>query len=236
MTETVNKGLLTDKEGTGFPGCRITVDGKDTPFVVLNFVQKYLDSIPKNTPVCFTTKDGKISKIWQDKEAASSSEKPAVNPATPSDSTGLKTVEGQIVAIDKPAHKITVKDRDGVSHTFVWPPTLDADFSKLNQWWFTKVTGEHETEFDIWKATSQGFFKRPDDWPFAKPTGKGGYGQPRNERAIIMQVCFKEACETARQQMRMSEKFDAAEADAAWEWALDKTEKSMGRLCTVGGV
>lgn len=70
MTDApVNKGLLTDKEGAGFPGCRILVDGqeKDQPFTVLSFVQRYLDAIPKKARVCFTTKEGKISKIWEDK-------------------------------------------------------------------------------------------------------------------------------------------------------------------------
>ena len=70
MTEApINHGLLTDKEGAGFPGCRILVDGqeKDQPFTVLSFVQPYLDAIPKKARVCFQTKEGKISKIWEDK-------------------------------------------------------------------------------------------------------------------------------------------------------------------------
>ena len=74
MTDApVNKGLLTDKEGAGFPGCRILVDGqeKDQPFTVLSFVQRYLDPIQKKARVCFTTKEGKISKIWPEPVAPS---------------------------------------------------------------------------------------------------------------------------------------------------------------------
>jgi len=36
--------------------------------------------------------------------------------------------------------------------------------------------------------------------------------------------------------MKMSETFNEAEADAAWEWAVKKTEATMERLCKVGGV
>ena len=72
-----NHGLLTDKEGAGFPGCRILVDGqeKDQPFTVLDFVRKYLDPIPKKARVCFTTKDGKISKIWPEPVAPTEAQK-----------------------------------------------------------------------------------------------------------------------------------------------------------------
>ncbi len=72
-----NHGLLTDKEGAGFPGCRILVDGqeKDQPFTVLDFVRKYLDNIEKTARVCFTTKDGKISKIWPEPVAPSEAQK-----------------------------------------------------------------------------------------------------------------------------------------------------------------
>jgi hypothetical protein len=238
MTETVNKGLLTDKEGTGFPGCRITVDGVDTPFTVLQFVQKYLDAIPKSTPVCFQTKDGKISKIWQDKDqpASGTSSETRTSPEKPV-TEGLKTVEGQIVNIDHPAHKVTVKDRAGTLHSFVWGPTFNDQMAKLQQWWFTKITGEQEKDFpDLWRLTAQGFFKKPDDWPQSQHHGKGGSYQPRNERAIIMQVVFKEACETARQFSKLSDTFDEDAANAAWEWAVAKTEATMDRLCKAGGV
>jgi phage recombination protein Bet len=35
---------------------------------VAPYVQRYLDAIPKKAPVCFQTTDGKITKIWEDKE------------------------------------------------------------------------------------------------------------------------------------------------------------------------
>lgn len=78
MTEApTNHGVLTDKEGTGFRGCRILVDGEqaDRAFTVLDFVQKYLDNIEKKARVCFTTKDGKISKIWPEPVAPTEAQK-----------------------------------------------------------------------------------------------------------------------------------------------------------------
>ena len=78
MTEApTNHGVLTDKEGTGFPGCRILADGVelDRSFTVMSHVQKYLDNIEKKARVCFTTKDGKISKIWPEPVAPSEAQK-----------------------------------------------------------------------------------------------------------------------------------------------------------------
>lgn len=234
MTAPDNFGILADKEETGFPGCRILVDGEQTdrPFTVLPFVQKYLDNIPKKARVGFQTKDGKVSKIWEDKPEAS--EKPAQ--ANPSNSTGLKQVEGQIVFLDHAAHKITVKDRQGVPHSFVWPPQFNDGMAKLKQWFFIRATGEQEKEFpDLWRLTAQEYFKKPDDWPVSQHGG-GRPFQPRNEKPIIMQVIFKEACETARQFRQIDEHFDAEEADRIWEWAVAKTEATMDRLCRAGGV
>lgn len=248
MTDApTNRGVLTDKEGAGFPGCRIMVDGEqqDRPFVVLNFVQKYLDAIPKKARVCFTTKDGKISKIWEDKPAATqqgntsekctSPEKPA---AAANTGTGLKTVEGQIVAIDHQAHKITVKDRAGASHTFIWPPQFNDVMGKLKQWWFTKITGEQEKDFpDLWRMTAQDFFKRPDDWPASQHHGGGRPFQPRNEKPIVYQVCYKEACETMRAVMLVPDhSVDEVEYNRLMDIALARAKKDAEDLCKAAGV
>lgn len=189
---TIN-GILTDKEGTGFPGCRIqkTGDQQDQPFTVLNFVQRYLDAIPKKARVCYQLTDGKISKIWEDKEqgtldTGTSPKTPVVAPPD------LKTVEGQIVVLDVPAHKVTLKTKDGQQHSFIWGPALHDKMSQLKQWWFVKLTGEYEKDVDLWRLASKEYFKRPDDWP-ASPARSTF--QPRNEKAIILQTALKVAAD-----------------------------------------
>jgi hypothetical protein len=244
MTEApTNRGLLTDKEGTGFRGCRILVDGEqaDRAFTVLDFVQKYLDAIPKKARVCFTTQDQKISKIWEDKPAPAKQEEKKDNCTSsgPPANVGLKEVEGQIIEIDKPAHKITLKDKAGARHTFIWGPALDTDFTKLNQWWFCKVTGEHEPDVDLWRATAQGFFKKPEDWPVSQHGGGGGRPfQPRNEKLIVLQSTLK-ACADV---FAITTTPDTLDFDAAMDLiiarAIKDTETLMkaGVQCTAGKV
>lgn len=124
-----------------------------------------------------------VEQKQEEKKDCTSSDTPADAPPN----AALKTVEGQITFIDPAAHKITVKDRAGASHTMVWPPALHDKMIQQKQWWFVKITGEHQTDFDIWKLMACDFFKRPDDWP-APQHGSGGWkGQPRNERLILFQ-------------------------------------------------
>lgn len=122
------------------------------------------------------------------------------SPAAPA-SPALKTVEGQITFVDPAAHKITVKDRAGASHTFVWPPTLHDKMSQQKQWWFIRVTGEHQADVDLWKLVSTDFFKRPDDWP-AGNGGKGFGGNrpytPRNEKPMVYESAFKSCADLVR--------------------------------------
>ena len=236
-------GTLTDYEGDI---ARIN----DKPLKMLPAAAKWCnDRLRKGMTIDYDLvedgdKKGYVAKLWERKAAPSDSEdkrkaagfgQPAgeskENCTSSGTPAGIKAVEGQIIEIDKPAHKITLKDKAGTRHTFIWGPALDADFSKLNQWWFCKVTGEHEADVDLWRATAQGFFRKPEDWP-ASQHGNGSGGRsftPRNEKPIIMQVIFKEACEHSRK----SEKFDP---DAAWEWAVAKTEATMERLYKAGGV
>jgi len=135
-------------------------------------------------------KHGWISKIYEHKNEAKQPANTGTCTSTgspaPADPDRPKSVEGQIMFIDHPAHKITVKDRTGKTHDFIWPASVKMENNKgepLKQWWFVKVTGEKSG--DLWKLTDHTYFKRPDDWPFGK--GGGGGGQPRNERLILFQ-------------------------------------------------
>lgn len=107
--------------------------------------------------------------------------------------TSPKTIEGQIITLDLPAHKVWLKDREGKEHYFIWGPALNDQMSKLKPYYFAKLTGEYEKDVDLWRLTDQGYFKRPDDWPFSKAGGKGF--QARNDKAIILQTCLKVAAD-----------------------------------------
>jgi len=133
----------------------------------------------------------------QQEQKAQPQTQPAGKPenCTSPDTPALKTVEGQIVALDVPAHKITVKTKDGQQHTFVWPQVMHDKMSQLKQWWFTKLTGEPVPDGDLWRLTSQEFFRRPEDWPATLGKGFGQRFQQRNDKAIILQTCMKVAAD-----------------------------------------
>lgn len=134
-----------------------------------------------------------VSENMKTAGAAFKDAAPERAPAQIPQNTGLKTVEGQITFIDLAAHKITVKDRAGTSHTMVWSPALHDKMSQQKQWWFVKITGEHQEDVDIWKLVSVEFFKRPDDWPASQHGGGGWKGQPRNERLIAFLALHRDA-------------------------------------------
>jgi hypothetical protein len=218
MTEApTNHGTLTDKEGTGFRGCRILVDGEKTDkgFTVLDFVQKYLDNVEKKARVCFTTKDGKISKIWPepvapseaqkviDAENAAGDSRKAANDAYVKELAGApkdhveattKIVQGQIVAIDPGTHTIEVKDKAGVRHPMMWAGPLNDSMARLKQWFFISISAEKSGEY--WRVIDQTYFKKPEDWPTHQPPGGGG--PQRNEKPMAYESAFKSCVELVR--------------------------------------
>jgi hypothetical protein len=218
MTDApVNRGILTDKEGAGFRGCRILVDGEqaDRPFTVLDFVQKYLDPIEKKSRVCFTTRDGKISHIKPEPVAPSEAQKvidaenaagdarKAANDAYVKELAGApkdpveaatKIVQGQIIAIDQGTHTIEVKDKAGVRHPMMWAGPLNDNMARLKQWFFVSISAEKSG--DLWKVIDQTYFKKPEDWPVSQ---QGGGGRPqRNEKPMAYESAFKSCTELVR--------------------------------------
>ena len=120
----------------------------------------------------------------------------------------MKKVDGQVTFIDQSAHKITLKERNGTEHTFIWPPQFVEAMAKLKVYYFTSITAEHAEDVDLWKVVATGYFPRPADWPFQKPAYSGGnYGSgqtsggtggykpktftPRNDRIIVLQSTLK---------------------------------------------
>ncbi len=138
----------------------------------------------------------------------------------------LKTVEGQIIAIDQAAHKITVKTRDGQAHEMIWTAAYNGKMEKQKQWWFIKISAEKSGEY--WKVASVDFFKRPDDWPQSQGGNKGGWqGKPRNDKAIMLQstmkVCAEVFCHCTNS---LSQDFEGA-MDAIKAKAISLTNEMM---------
>jgi hypothetical protein len=152
---------------------------------------------------------------------------------TSPDTPTLKTVEGQIVVLDVPAHKVVLKTKDGQQHGFVWPPALNDQMSRLKQWYFARLTGEHQKDVDIWKLTAQEFFKRPEDWPATVHSRVFG-GQPRNDKAIILQTCLKVAADV-RIARGFCDSDDGVYADQMAEITAEAI-KAADALCKAGGV
>ena len=179
-TDRLKKGMIVD--------CELVPDGDKHGWISKIYEHKLegpactSPAAPVNNTPAKPANDDKYTLSFVEQTA------PVNNtPAKPANDGLPKTVEGQIVFIDHPAHKITVKDKTGKTHDFVWPATAKMANNKgepLKQWWFVKVTGEPSG--DLWKLTDHTYFKRPDDWPFAKGASGGG-GQPRNERLIVFQ-------------------------------------------------
>jgi hypothetical protein len=160
-------------------------------------------------------------------------EKPLPKPTEP----GLKTAIGQIQAVNPDKRGIAVKDVDGVVHPFYWLPALDPVFSRLQKWWYIKITAEGVG--DEWRAISQTKADKPEGWKSSGFGGKGNY-QPRNDRAIIYQTAYKEACETARTIAKNTGWSNETEAEKAFnkimDMALTRALKDGAELCKAGGV
>jgi hypothetical protein len=234
-------GVLTDYEGDV---ARIN----DQPKKMLPAASKWChDRLKKGMVIDYDLVDdgekkGWIAKLWERKVVPTDGERlrsagfntpnePPPKKESP-DMPALKTVEGQIIVLDVPAHKVVLKTKDGQQHGFTWPPALNDQMAKLKQWFFVKLTGEHEKEFDIWRLTAQEYFKRPDDWP--APAHKGGGFQPRNDKAIILQTCLKVAADV------LIARGFCEDNDPPFEEQMDRITaaaiKAAGELCKVGGV
>lgn len=159
----------------------------------------------------------------------------------------IKTIEGQVSFIDQVAHKVTLKDKAGEQHTFVWPPTFNDAMAKLKPGFFTKLTGEHHTEFDLWKLTGQGYFKRPDDWPAPQKLG-GGFnpgGFQKKPRVTIGCKIFLQNYETVSVEVEgssadecnkiMIDTLNGFATNPAYSTTRDMIQNYMARVLNVKG-
>ena len=132
-------------------------------------------------------------------EMAQKSKEAKEKPAPPQDKpleSGIKVVQGQIIAFDAGAHSLTVKDIKGESHPMMWKGPLADSMAKLKQWFFVSISAEKSG--DIWVVIDQTYYKRPDNWPVSQKSGYGGKPfTPKNEPAIIMQSSLKVCADVA---------------------------------------
>jgi hypothetical protein len=117
----------------------------------------------------------------------------------------LKTVEGQISAINYDKRGIAIKDRAGTVHPMYWAESfgmLNWKGDQLKERWFIKVTAERNEKDDTWWVKDQQYFKKPDDWPVqSKQEKKGGWGKPpmspEERKDIRLMACLKAMTEIA---------------------------------------
>jgi len=178
---------------------------------------------------------GQPTEAPQDKvKDCTSPETPVVKPAS---DNGLKTVIGQIVTVVPEKRGIAIKDVEGIIHPLYWLEGNDGVFSRLQKWWFIEVTAEKMGE--EWRAISQTKADKPEGWKSSGFGGKGNY-QPRNDKAIIYQTAYKEACETARTIAKNTGWSNETEAKKAFEQVMDmalaRALKDGAELCKAGGV
>ena len=163
-------------------------------------------------------------------EMAAKSKEAKEKPAPPQDKpleSGIKVVQGQIIAFDAGAHSLTVKDIKGESHPMMWKGALVEKMEKLKQWFFVSISAEKSG--DIWVVIDQTYYKKPAEWPVSQKPGYGG-GKPfvpRNEKIIVMQSSLK-ACVDLFQQTTCPDtvEFDQA-VDVVYAKALEITNRIM---------
>jgi hypothetical protein len=141
--------------------------------------------------------------------------------------SGIKVVQGQIVAFDAGAHSLTVKDIEGKPHPMMWKGALVEKMEKLKQWFFVSISAEKSG--DLWVVIDQTYYKKPDNWPVSQKSGYGG-GKPftpRNEKIIVMQSSLK-VCADLFQYCTTPDTQDyEAACDLVYNTALEMTNRIM---------
>jgi hypothetical protein len=147
---------------------------------------------------------------------------------------------GVVETVDAPGRKATVSDEQGIIHPIVWAPGyLDEKFAKLKPGYYRKFSGETGKPG---VTTALGYMGKDDpEWVKARykalhPSGgSGGYrGQPRNEKAIILQCCMKVAGEVFVGCLGGNSNGQSYEA--TMERITVAAKKAAAELCTAAGV
>lgn len=145
-----------------------------------------------------------------------------------------KILNGKLESINTEKRQFTIKDVDGVIHPLNWVPVLDVVMQKWKPGYYLAVT---MTQDDAVKNVV--YWQEGKD-KFPKPVRSGG-GQPRNERIIVLQTCYKECAEMARQVIMLSsgmpeDKSDTQVMKELMDWVVERAKADADELCRHGGV
>ena len=169
-----------------------------------------------------------------------------------------ETTEGNVTEIDLVDRHILIEDRTGTPFMKLYwhkaqeefdgkPTKLFNDILKLQKGYYvapvikdvdTSASGKIKEAYIV----SLPYKQRPEDFP-RQQQKKGGFGgrpyQQRNEKSIIYQVCYKEACETARcliEKGDFEQDNDLTKAvNAMMDIALERAKKDAKALIEAAG-
>ena len=149
------------------------------------------------------------------------------------------SVEGNLATVDLEKRFFTLENREGVIFIRIdWDPLpyFDQKMRKQKIGYYEKpvvvMTGENTARLKELEYTARlvSFPKRQQQ------KGGGRPFQPRNEKIIVYQCTYKEACETVRRQLLVPQEiFDEAEFNRVMDIALARAIKDGKALIEAGG-
>lgn len=249
-------GTLTDFEGT-------TARIDDVPHPAFDSVMKICRSLlSRKSKVEYKLTDrGEVCDIRPHKEnggqpapaaqpqakpseKSTSPEKPATGSLQPDIRSGLKQIDGEIVAIDTVKRTMVLRSLDEkgyeVTTALSWKEAkvLDQTAQKQKPGWYVTVSYEIQGERNL--MTDVKYAERPANMKRSQG-GKGSSGgrpfTPRNEKPIIYQCCFKEAVETARKMFVRTDgaPYDETAFNHVMDIALTRAKKDAAELIRESG-
>lgn len=159
------------------------------------------------------------------------------------------TLNGKLESISASERKFVLMDVDGISHGLNWLPVLDVVMLKGTEprwkYGYLTVTMTKDESVKNVKYWPEG----KDQFPKQHKGGSSGRQyQPRNERIIVLQTCYKECAEMARQaimQFVMPNVHEDTERpqdviedylNQYMDWVINRAKKDADELCQHGGV
>ena len=150
----------------------------------------------------------------------------------------LRQIEGENASIDLEKRFFTLQDRQGIILAkIIYGPQFDQKMAKQKIGYYEKVPAEVGDEDDTAVLQDLQYVERPKDWP-RRNAGqrKGTNWQPRNDRAIMLQVCYKCCCDLAKHHMLdLSESLDEKEMDRVMDWAVARAKRDAAELMKEAG-